>query len=59
MVLRWVLAGLLVLAAAMVVFITDPTTCDVDICSANAVVDVGIYLVGILAAVLVLMVRKR
>lgn len=57
--LRWVVAGLLVLGAVAVVYVLDPTTCDVDLCSPNLLADIGIILGGILGAVLALTVGGR
>jgi hypothetical protein len=54
---RWVLAGLLVVGAAALVFDFDPTTCHIDVCRSNLATDVGTYVAG-LAATLVLTVGK-
>lgn len=56
---RWVGAILIVAAAFALVFALDPTTCNGDQCSANAPLDFGICVVAVVAAILVLTVRRR
>ena len=59
MALRWVLAGSLLLGAIAVVLVIDPTTCDIDVCRTNGLADLGVFLAGVVGAILALNVGKR
>ena len=56
--LRWASATLLVLAAGAIIWVTDPTTCHVDQCGTNVLVDALILLAGFAAAFFVLVVGR-
>jgi hypothetical protein len=56
---RWTVAAFIVIAAFALVFILDPTTCDGDICRPNALVDLGVYVFAVGAAILVVTWRRR
>jgi len=56
--LRWVLAVILVAGAGAIIWVTEPTTCHIDQCSDNVLVDAVILLAGLAAAIFVLVVGR-
>jgi hypothetical protein len=55
-VLRWLVVAVLVVGAVATTYLVQPMTCHVEMCDDNVLADLGIVLVGVIAAILVLTV---